>query len=374
MSKVLVMINSLGGLYNFRKEVIQSLLQQGYEVFISAPMHERSSFFIDMGCEFIPTPISRRGTSIIDDCILFLTYLKIIIKHQPDIVLTYTIKPNIYGGLASRVLRKRAIHTVTGLGSLYIRKMWQSKFVKKINRLAFKSAAVVFFLNKHNREFYLHEKIVSYNQPTVLVPGSGVNINEIKYRKPKTNGKVVFTFIGRVFKDKGIDEYLEAAKKIKIMEEDVVFQVVGSIEEGEYSTILNDYESKGYISYLGQRNDVFNIMETSDCIVLPSYGEGRGTVLQEGAAVGRALITTRIYGCEDNVDDNVNGYLCEVKDAISLEEKMLQFLRLTQEERKIMGQKSREKAEREFDREIVIKAYVQEINKLVKMGEIYESV
>jgi len=359
--KVLILVGHDLTIYNYRKELIEVLVKQRYEVFISAPYGERINDLIDMGCKFIETPVERRSTNILKDFKLILYYIKILKEIKPDIVMTYTIKPNIYGGIVSRLFRKKTIHTVTGLGSVYIRNIWQKRIIILLNRLAFKNAYQIFFLNEDNMNFYRNIKIISSDQSVVIVPGSGVNLKEFQFSDYPQTDKIIFTFIARIIKDKGVDEYLLASEKLKNKYSNVKFQIAGFFDEEKYVSIVSDFEKREIIEYLGKRNDIPNVMRQSSCIVLPSYGEGRGTVLQEGAAIGRALITTNVYGCKDNVDDGENGYLCNVADVESLAQAMEKFINLTFEKKVNMGKMSREKAVREFDRTKVIEKYITNI-------------
>src|SRR5690606_18407751 len=266
------------------------LLETGYEVYLALPESEENNYFINMGCKIIETPLDRRGTNPVSDIKLLFQYIRIIRDINPDIVLTYTIKPNTYGGIASRICGVKTNHTVKGLGSVYIQEMWQKHIAVFLNRIAFKSASKVVFLNEENKGFYKQLKIVSSAHDTMIVPGSGVNLGEFKYQEQPSDEKITFTFVGRVLRDKGIEEYLTAAKRLVSMYNNVSFEVVGFVDEDRYINLLEQYENEGIINYLGKRNDISNIMANSSCIVLPSYGEGRGTVLQEGAAIGRPLI------------------------------------------------------------------------------------
>ncbi|UMZ34198.1 glycosyltransferase family 4 protein [Priestia megaterium] len=366
MKKVLILANHFITLYAFRKELVNELLESGNEVYLSLPDSPENTYFQDKGCKIINTPLDRRGTNPLSDFKLLIQYVKIIKELKPDIILTYTIKPNTYGGIAAGFLNTKAIHTVTGLGSVYIQNMWQRKIAVFMNKIAFKSASKVFFLNEHNREFYGDLGIIKKGQATKIVPGSGVNLNKFKYKELSVSKGTTFTFVARILKDKGIEEYLEAAKNLKSLNPQLKFQVVGFVDEEKYIDLLKQYQDEGIIEYLGKRNDIPSVMEKSSCIVLPSYGEGRGTVLQEGAAIGRPLITCDTYGCKDNVEEGVNGYLCKVANAKSLEEAMRKFLELSMEEKINMGRKSRKKAEKEFDRKLVIETYIKEVNKLIR--------
>ncbi|MDK2584501.1 glycosyltransferase family 4 protein [Romboutsia sedimentorum] len=365
MKKILILTNNDIGLYNFRKELPQQLLKTGYDVTIALPYGKQVDKFKEMGCNFIETPMNRRGMNVIQDLKLLIQYRAIIKKIKPNLVITYTIKPNIYGGIACRISKQRVIHTVTGLGSVFIRDLWIKKALIKLNQFAFKEACHIFFLNKENKDFYKNIKIIKDKQQVTVVPGSGVNLKEFQFNEYPNNENIKFTFIARVIKDKGIEEFLESAKNIKDKYSNIEFEVVGSVDEEIYLTKLKEYEKLKVINYLGHRYDIQEIIKKSSCIVLPSYGEGRGTVLQEGAAVGRPLITCDIYGCRDNVDDGYNGYLCKVADCKSLQNSMERFINLSFEEKKEMGLNSRVKAKKEFDRNIVIKSYINEINKIV---------
>jgi glycosyltransferase involved in cell wall biosynthesis len=364
MKKILILANDFITIYAYRRELVKKLLEK-YEVYLSLPKSEENSYFQDMGCKLIETPLERRNTNPISDLKLLFQYIEMIKKIKPEILLTYTIKPNTYGGIASRICKTPSLHTVTGLGSIYIRDMWQKHLAILLNKIAFKNAHKVVFLNEDNREFYRQRGIISSELETMVVPGSGVNLENFKYTEQPKNEIITFTFVGRILKDKGIEEYLAAARELSSYHSNVVFEVVGFVDEDKYINVLNQYEKEGIIKYLGRRNDIPQIMEHSSCIVLPSYGEGRGTVLQEGAAVGRPLITCNTYGCRDNVEHEYNGYLCDVADHKSLRDAMENFINLPQEEKILMGKRSRKKAEEEFDRKIVIATYINEINKIV---------
>lgn len=364
MKKILILANHFITIYAFRKELVEELIKEGNEVFLALPVSEETSYFSDMGCKIIDTPLDRRGTNPISDMKLMLQYIKVIRMVKPDVVLTYTIKPNTYGGIAARICKRKVIHTVTGLGSVYIQDMWQKNIAVLLNRIAFKGASKIFFLNEDNKKFYKKLNIISDDYETFIVPGSGVNLDKFKYTELPSTSKITFTFVGRVLKDKGIEEFMSAAEELRKNYTNLEFQVVGFVDEEKYIDLLKIYEDRGIINYLGKRNDIPQIMASSSCIVLPSYGEGRGTVLQEGAAVGRPLITCDTYGCKDNVEDGHNGFLCKVADIESLMVAMKKFIELPKEEKVLMGKRSREKAEKEFDRDIVIKSYIKTIKSL----------
>lgn len=369
MKKILILANHFITIYAFRRELVKRLLDSGYRVTLALPYSSEVAYFSDMGCEIVDTPLDRRKTNPLNDLKLLFQYYRIIKAVKPEVVLTYTIKPNTYGGLAARISGTKIIHTVTGLGSVYIQDMWQKRIATLLNKLAFKNADAIFFLNYDNKKFYEDINIINSEHYTRIVPGSGVNLEKFKYQEIDIKNEVTFTFVGRILKDKGIEEYLVAAKQIKNKYKKVRFEVVGFVDEERYVEMLDQYEKEDIIKYLGKRDDIPDIMANTTCIVLPSYGEGRGTVLQEGASIGRPLITCDTYGCKDNVEDGENGYLCKVADSESLANTLERFINLSNEKKILMGQFSRQKAEKEFDRTTVLDSYTNEINKITNTKE-----
>lgn len=363
---VLVMINSSNGLYSFRKELLQRLINEGHVVYVSAIPEAKKEDIEKIGCKFIDTNIDRRGSNIFKDCKLFIFYLKILRQIKPDIIFTYTIKPNIYGSIAARIRKIKSIHTVTGLGSVYIRDMWIKKIVILLNKFGFKKANKIYFLNNDNLEFYKKIGILSNNQECEVVPGSGVNIDEFKFSDVDLSGNKSFTFIARLLKDKGIGEFLEAAEIIRKKYSNIEFNVVGYSDEEFYLKKVEEYDKKGIIKYFGYLEDVKEIITNSTCVVLPSYGEGRGTVLQEAASMGRAIITCDTYGTKETVEQGYNGFLCKVADVDSLVKSIENFINLSDEQIIKMSKNSRDKAIREFDRKIVIDSYIKSMNNVLK--------
>lgn len=216
-------------------------------------------------------------------------------------------------------------------------------------------------MNSDNKEFYLKNKIITDKNSVGIVPGSGVNLDRFQYCPLKNKDKTIFTFIGRIFKDKGIEEFLIAANNLKTKYKDIYFEIVGAFEENKYQKRIEELERNNIIKYYGRLEDVRDVIKESTCIVLPSYGEGRGTVLQEGAAIGRPLIACNTYGTKETVENGKNGFLCNVKDAKSLENAMEKFYELPFEVKKKFGDYSRKKAEKEFDRKYVIDTYMNVI-------------
>lgn len=363
--KILMLGNHEIVIYNFRKELVQKMIDEGYEVIISLPYGPKVEFLKQMGCSFIDTPINRRNTNPIEDIKLFLAYMKIVKAVKPDVVFTYTIKPNIYGGLACRLKKIPYIVNVTGLGSSFINGGLLHHIVSNLSRLSFIKAKKVFFQNTADRDLLISKKIVKDNYD--LLPGSGVNLNQyLVLPYPSKEDPIVFNFIARVMKDKGIDEYLEAATIIKQKYSNVVFNVIGMIDQPVYEEILNDYQEKGIIIYQGFQTNLIPFIEQSSCTINPSYTEGMSNVLLESAACGRPIIASNIPGCKEIVEEGINGYTFEVKNVPSLVEAIENFIHLEHKTKINMGLLGRKKVEQEFNREIVVNKYILEIESVEK--------
>lgn len=359
MKKVLVLANHILGIYSFRRELIQKLLDEGYEVYIASPPHEKMSYFTDMGCKCIETPLDRRGTNPITDTKLLISYFKVVRKIKPDVVLTYTIKPNVYGGIVCRVLDVPYIANITGLGTVVENRGILQKVSLFLYRTALKGVSSLFFQNEENQRFFINENIAVNKHR--LIPGSGVNLEHFNLLDYPSDEKVEFLFIARIMKEKGIDQYLEAAEYIKKKYPNTVFHILGNCDE-DYIGILNDMEKKGIVTYHGRQDDVREFHKFSHCTIHPTYyPEGMSNVLLESAACGRPVITTNRPGCQEIVDDGKTGYLIEEKNSKDLIDKIKKFINLDYEAKKKMGLSGREKVKKEFDRNIVVNAYISEI-------------
>lgn len=360
MSKILILANSDVGLYKFRKELIEELIKV-HKVTISLPNGEFVKSLKDIGCEFIETKISRRGTNPITDLKLILQYKNIIKQVKPDIVLSYTIKPNVYGGIVCRMLKIPYIPNITGLGTAVENGGILQNLTLFLYKIALKKASCVFFQNEANKDFLLNKGIIKGRHK--LIPGSGVNLsyyNILDYPKDDT---INFLFISRVMKQKGIDQYLDTAEYIKKKYKNTHFHVLGFCEE-EYEEKLNDMHTRGIIKYHGMQNDVLKFYKISHCTIHPTYyPEGMSNVLLESAACGRPIITTNRSGCKEIVDDGINGYVVEERNSKELIEKVEKFINLSYEDKKQLGLAGRTKVEKEFSRQIVVDAYMEEIDK-----------
>ncbi|WP_010276828.1 glycosyltransferase family 4 protein [Paenibacillus senegalensis] len=362
MSKVLILANNDVGLYKFRKELIQKLTKE-YEVYISLPHGEFVPQLIDLGCKFIDTSINRRGTNPITDIKLLLSYNKIMREVNPSVVLTYTIKPNVYGGLICRIGGIPYIVNITGLGSAVENGGLLQKITLLLYKLSLKRASCIFFQNEENRKFLSTKRIIKGGNQK-LIPGSGVNLDDYPLLDYPSVKSINFLFVGRVMKEKGIDQYLEAAEYITSKYSNTVFHVVGFCEE-TYEEKLIEMQESGTIRYHGMQKSVLDFYRMSHCIVHPTYyPEGMSNVLLEGASCGRPIITTDRAGCREIVDDGVNGYVVEQENSGDLIEKIKMFLELSYEKKKQMGLAGRRKVEKEFNRDIVVKEYLNQIKKV----------
>jgi len=362
--KVLILTNFGMGLYKFRKELLQELIKLGYDVYISLPNDDYIPFLQDIGCKYIRSQVDRRKTNLISDLMLLFSYIKIIKNIQPDVVLTYTIKPNVYGGIACRMTKVLYISNITGLGTAIENEGLLKKLVLKLYKVGLKNAKCVFFQNEPSRQFFISKGIVKSN--TKVIPGSGVNLEQYKFEEyPKNDGIIRFLYIGRIMKAKGIDELLEAAQQIKKKYSNVEFDIVGFCEE-DYSKKLKGLNSSGIIRYHGLKNDVREFIKMSNAIILPSYHEGTSNVLLEASSTGRPVLASNITGCKETFDEGISGFGFEAKSTESLINTIIKFIELPYDKKKQMGIAARKKMEREYDRNFVIDAYLEQI---IQKGE-----
>lgn len=360
MKKILIVANSDVGLYKFRKELIQALIEQGDKVYISLPYGKLVEPLKQMGCEFINTPVDRRGINPITDFNLLLRYKKIMEMVKPDLVLTYTIKPNIYGGLISRLMKIPYIVNITGLGTAFQGHRILKKFIMMLYKFALGKVGKVFFENEGNKQVFIDNHIIEEEAATVM-NGAGVNLDEYPMiPMPEGENPIRFLFIGRVMKEKGVDELFQVARKIKEEYMNIEFDIVGPLEDN-YENLIQELQEDKIINYHGYQEDVRPFITKCHCVILPSYHEGMANVLLEAASMGRPLIATDIYGCREAILENVNGYLCKVCSKENLYENCIKFIELTPQKRKIMGERSRQYIEDKFNRQIIVKRTMGEI-------------
>lgn len=361
MSKILILANSSSGLYGFRNELVIELLKK-HEVYVSLPDKTNNTELEEEGCRIIETHINRRGMNPIEDFNLFKAYLKILKDIKPDAVLTYTIKPNVYGGMACRIKKVPYLTNITGLGSALENPGILQKITLFLYRMGLKKANTVFLQNQSNMDFFNRHAITKADK--VLLPGSGVNIENFGLLE-WPDKKSEFIFISRVMKEKGIEEYLECAKALKKERDDVDFHILGYCEE-EYEDTLNRLNEEGVVHYHGSVKDVRPYLSRVKCIIHPSfYPEGMSNVCLEAAASGRVVITTDRPGCRETVVEGKTGYIIPVQDKDSLVNAVRRFLELSDEEQKRMGLAGREYVAANFDRRIVVDRYMSRLDKLL---------
>lgn len=359
---ILILANSAGGLYNFRKELLEKLIEEKYRVVISLPVNQHIDKVDEIkkiGCVVDEVIIDRHGKNPLEDLKLIRYYYKLIKRENPAAILSYTIKPNIYGGVVSRITNTPFIPNVTGLGTAIENPGLLQKSLLKLYKIAFGKAQTVFFQNEKNMEVFAENKIAINKHK--LLPGSGVNINQYHYLNyPGSNDIINFIFVSRIMKDKGIDEFLEAANYITNKYNNTVFHIYGALED-DYREILDLYQSKNIIKYHGVTHNIQEVLGKSHCTIHPSYHEGMSNVLLESAASGRPVIASDIPGCREIFDEGISGFGFIPKSTQSLIEGIEKFCNLSNEEQKNMGVSGREKVKLQFNRELVIEQYLKEI-------------
>lgn len=359
MSKVLFLVNHDVVIYNFRLELVERLLAEGHQVVISSPYGERIDDLKKLGCEYCEITMSRHGMNPFKEIALIHQYKKLLRSVAPDIVFSYTIKPNIYGAIACRAMNIPCVANITGLGTAVENGGIVQKITVALYKYAFTKIQTVFFQNTENRQFFIDQKIAVDKHK--LLPGSGVNLQRFAPMEYPSSDKAEFAFISRIMKEKGIDQYLEAAEHIRAKYPNTVFHVCGFCEQA-YEDRLRELHERGVIAYHGMLRDIKPLMKDIHCTIHPTYyPEGLSNVLLESSACARPIITTNRSGCREVIDDCVNGYIVHEKDSADLINKIEKFLALSYEQKKEMGLRGREKVEREFDRNIVVEKYLKEL-------------
>ncbi len=370
--KIIICINSAWNLVNFRTGLIKSLIASGYDVVAVAPDDAYSARLAEIGCRYIPIAMDNQGTNPVRDALLVCRFIKLFLSEKPDAYLGYTVKPNVYGSMAAHLLGIPVVNNIAGLGSVFIKNGWQAKLVRQLYWLGLSRSATIFFQNDDDRQQFIAEKIVNASK-TELLPGSGIDLRKFNAEAVPENLTVSkpfrFILIARMLWDKGVGEYVEAARLLKDQGLNAEVCLLGFVDVQNPSAIsksqMDTWTSQGYVRYLGSSDDVRKEISSADCVVLPSYREGTPRTLLEAAAMGKPIITTDAIGCREVVDDGINGFLCKVRDAVDLAEKMKSMLLMSEELRQQMGANGRKKMEREFDEQIVINKYLAAVKQIV---------
>jgi galacturonosyltransferase len=359
------------GIVKFRKELLETLLSNGHTLSVSFPNDSYTDEIREMGITFFDTKVDRRGINPLRDLALVSNYFRLVMQIKPDVVLTYTIKPNIYGGVACRFLRVPYIVTITGLGTTFERERLLKKMLMLLYRIGLKRARNVFFQNEENLNFFVTNHLLDRHTKIDLVKGSGVNLNTYSLVPYPIDVKVLrLVYIGRIMKSKGIDEYIACAKELKLKYDNLIFEVIGFCEE-DYQSILEVLHQQSVIVYHGVQYDVKPFIAKANALIQPSYSEGTSNVLLESLSMGRPVIASRIPGCAETFDEGISGFGFEPKNADDLVKAVERFIQTPHEDKAKMGIAGRRKMETEYNRDEIVNRYVQRI---INQGEKYGSV
>lgn len=368
--KVVIALNTAWNLVNFRAGLIRALVAEGYEVVAVAPNDEYVPRLAELGCRFVALPMDNKGTHPGRDLLLFFQFLKLLRRERPDVYLGYTIKPNVYGSFAAHVLGISVVNNIAGLGAVFIRDNLLTRLVRLLYRAALSRSHHVLFQNNEDMRLFIEQGLVASDKVSRL-PGSGIDLSVFCHEPMQSleNRPFRFLLVARLLWDKGVGEYVEAARLIRRKYPTVKFQLLGFLDVKNPTAVssaqMDEWVNEGMVEYLGVADDVKPYLAAADCVVLPSYREGVPRSLLEAAAMGKPIVTTDAVGCRDTVDDGVNGLLCRVADANDLADKLLRLMEMPSEDRTRMGLAGRKKMELEFDEKIVIDRYLCIIEEIV---------
>src|SRR5688572_7361209 len=367
--RIAIVLNTSWNIYNFRMNFIRSLMNQGYEVHTIAPEDNYTPFLRDAGCIHHRVKMDSRGANPIKDSLLIFELMGIYRKVKPDVILHYTIKPNVYGTLAAAMLRIPVINNVCGLGTVFLKDNLISAVAIFLYKISFRFAHKVFFQNPEDLKLFVTKKMVR-PEAVDLVPGSGIDLDKFTRLPFRRNERFTFLLISRLITDKGILDFIEAVKSLKRSGFQGRFQILGAMDtahkRGIEVKVVREWIEKDVIEYLGTTKDVRKFIHNADCVVLPSYREGTPRTLLEAASSGKPIIATDVPGCNHVVEDNYNGLLCKLKDANDLADKMKMMASFEDEKLKGFGLNGRTKMELEYDESRVIDKYLTTLAGLKK--------
>jgi glycosyltransferase involved in cell wall biosynthesis len=365
--KIAIVINTSWNIYNFRMNFIKALQEQGHEVHTIAPTDEFTKHLIEAGCHHHKVRMDSRGANPLKDSALILELYLIYRRIRPDIILHYTIKPNVYGTLAATLLRIPVVNNVCGLGTVFLKNDLVSAVAMFLYRISFRFAKKVFFQNSDDLNLFLNKKLVPANRVDIL-PGSGIDLKKFVPLTFKRNNRFTFLLISRLITDKGVLEYIDAVKKLRTTGIDARFQILGPMDpkhrRGIKIETIEEWVQSGIVEYMGTTSDVRPYINQADCIVLPSYREGTPRTLLEAASSSKPIIATDVPGCNHVVINDYNGLLCKLKDADDLAEKMTFMATLDDHRLKLFGKNGRMKVEAEYSESLVIKKYLEVLTNL----------
>lgn len=361
LTKIMLSSNSAWNLANFRKPVIEALVTAGYEVVAVAPADGQEGRLAAMGARFVPLKMAATGTSMSEDSRLLLDYIRLLRAERPALFLGFTAKPNIYGSLAARIIGIPTVATISGLGSAFLKGGALGWLLLRLYRSALRRAQAIFFQNGSDRDLFVARGIVRPDQAQ-LVAGSGVDLDHFAPGPVEPHDDIRFLLIARLLLDKGIAEFVEAARIVRRRFPEARFQLLGGPGGDNPSAVphgdLERWADERIVELLGVRDDVRPDIAAADCVVLPSYREGLSRSLLEAAAMGRPLVASDVPGCREVIDDGITGILCKVRSAAELAGAMEQIAAMTPAERAAMGAAGRRKVAAEYDQRLVADAYL----------------
>lgn len=366
--KLVFSSNSSWSVYNFRRTLLSTLLIHGHEITIIAPQSEYLKKLETLGYDTIPIAIDNSSKNIISNLKLIVSYYRLYQSIKPDLVMHNAIKPNIYGALVCRLLKIPVVNNISGLGAIFMSHGISSALGKALYRISQKKVKTVFFQNSTDHNLFIKNKLISPAQGRII-PGSGVDLIRFSTVKQNRNdNNIRFCFVGRLLGDKGIYEFIEVAKKIKLNNTNIEFYILGELYLMHPTSVsqekLDEWVAAKIVTFLGKSDHVEDELNKFDCIVLPSYREGLSRVLLEASSMGIPAITSDVPGCIDVIEHGKSGFICKVKDSEDLYLQMKNFISLSKDERDKMGAYGRLKVEKEFDEKIVIDKYLQAIEEI----------
>ena len=357
---IVLIANDTTFVYNLRREIIVEFIKQGHKLTVIAQFLSHKEELEKIGCDLVNVQIGRRKTNPVDDLKLMGIYLRILREIKPDLVFLNNIKPNVYAGFACRMLGIRYVPNITGLGTAVELPGRMQQLTTRLYKWGVAGADYIFFQNKENVNFFEERHMMPRKAKIYLLPGSGVNLQTHPALPYVPDNTVQFLFIARLLKEKGIELYLSAAKRIAQKYDNVMFHICGGCDDPKYLEIVHDAEVAGYIQYHGEQKDMLPFFQMAHCVVHPSYyPEGMSNVLLEAAACARPIIATDRSGCRETVNPGVSGYLIPVRDEESLVCALEDFMSQSWENRWQMGREGRQKMEQEFDRKLVVQTYLE---------------
>ena len=365
---VALVCNTAWAIYTYRQGLLRALNEAGVQVTIIAPQDRTFAPLAAMGCRCIELPVASKGTNPLDDLATLRTLYRLYRALKPDVVFHYTIKPNIYGSIAAWLARVPSIAVTTGLGYVFIQKSRAAQVAKRLYRFAFRFPREVWFLNRDDLDAFTARNLLAHPERARLLHGEGVDLDAFPYTPPPSRDTFSFVLIGRLLWDKGVGEYVEAARRLRARYPHARFQLLGPVGVENPSAISREevaaWEREGAIDYLGETTDVRPYIADADCVVLPSYREGVPRTLMEAGAMGRPVVATDVPGCREVVADRENGLLCEARNAASLEAALAAMLDMGADARRAMGERGRKKIEKEFDERGVVQRYRELVRQL----------